>query len=87
MDELESKTNARRAQGGKGLLSRTIHIQELKNPWLKSLVLERRGRKRERREGRQREGEVACYSGKKRGREGEGGFNTNNSQPKRLNYP
>jgi len=43
-----------------------------------------------RRRGRQVKGEVACYSGKKREREGEGvrGFLTpNNSQPKRQNYP
>ena len=29
MDELESKTNARRAQGGLGLLSHTISVQNL----------------------------------------------------------
>ena len=36
------KTNAPRAQGGKGLLSQSIHVQKLNNPLLKSLTLERR---------------------------------------------
>ena len=42
----ENKRNSKapRAQGGKGLLSHTISVQSLNNPWLKSLVLERRGR-------------------------------------------
>ena len=44
------KLKAPRAQGGKGLLSRSIHVQSLKNPWLKSYP-------REEREEEQREGE------------------------------
>ena len=33
---IETRSKPRRAQGGKGLLSRSIHLQSLKNPWLKS---------------------------------------------------
>ena len=40
---IERKQKAPRAQGGKGLLSQSIHIQNLNNPWLESLTLERRG--------------------------------------------
>jgi len=42
--EIETKSNPRRAQGGKGLLSHQSQYKILTNPWLKSLVLERRGR-------------------------------------------
>ena len=53
----------------------------------------RRGRREEGREGRQeKEGWLVLAPGEKekeqeRGRGGEGVFNPNNSQPKRLNYP
>jgi len=40
MDELESKTNAQRAQGGLGLLSHTISVQKSQESIL--LILERR---------------------------------------------
>jgi len=42
--EIEKKSNPWRAQGGKGLLSHQSQYKILTNPWLKSLVLERRGR-------------------------------------------
>ena len=42
--EIETKSNPRRAQGGKGLLSHQSQYKILTNPWLESLVLERRGR-------------------------------------------
>ena len=86
MDELESKKNTRRAQGGLGLLSHTFSVQKLNNPWLKSLTLERRGKGQEGGGGRQEERAAFC-PGKRERREGEGVFNPNNSQPKRLNYP
>ena len=57
-----------------GLLPRSISVQKLKNPWLRTLVLERRGR-----ELRDRGREVApgtrerwFYSGKAQGREERG---------------
>jgi hypothetical protein len=86
--EIETKSNTPRAQGGKGLLSHSISVQVLKNPLL---ARERRGRENSER-GRKRQGEermayVLSKPGKKREREGEGVFNPNNSQPKRLNYP
>jgi len=49
-----------------GLLSHTISVQKLNNPWLKSLTLERRGK--EGGEGRQ-EGDVLLCPGKKREKE------------------
>ena len=54
-----------------GLLSRSISVQELKNPWLKTLVLERRGREPRGREGwRQGEdGGVCSVFGWRKGRE------------------
>ena len=44
--EIETKSNPRRAQGGKGLLSHQSQYKILTNTWLKSLVLERRGRRK-----------------------------------------
>ena len=44
--EIDFNSKAPRAQGGKGLLSQSIPVQVLKNPWLKTLVLERRGREK-----------------------------------------
>ena len=86
--EIEHKFKARRAQGGKGLLSHSISVQELKNPSLR----EEREEEQRGREGRQapREGRLFLAPGEKgreRERGGEGVFNPNNSHPKRLNYP
>ena len=57
-----------------GLLSRSISVQELKNPWLKSLGLERRGREPgERATGERWEalaGRVIFYRRKKKERRG-----------------
>ena len=72
--DIEHEFKARRAQGGKGLLSQTIYIQGLNNPWIKSYPREER---EELQEG-DREGtpgrEAACsVAGKKReGESGEG---------------
>ena len=44
--EIETKSNSRRAQGGKGLISHQSQYKILTNSWLKSLVLERRGREK-----------------------------------------
>ena len=94
MNEIEVSSKPRRAQGGKGLLSRSIHVQSLHQSMAKipnsreeRRGTGRRGAPRERtalflRKGppeREREREIE--------REGEGVFNPNNSQPKRLNYP
>ena len=61
MDELESKINARRAQGGLGLLSHTISVHSLQ----KSIPLipreERERSERERGAPRARERERATY--------------------------
>ena len=40
--EIESNSKPRRAQGGKGLLSHSISIQSIKNPWFKSCPREER---------------------------------------------
>ena len=48
MNELESKSNARRAQGGLGLLSHTISVQKSQESILKILNLERKEGGRER---------------------------------------
>ena len=67
------KSKPRRALGGKGLLSHSISVQSLKNPYLKSL--ERRGRKKGReREGRQEEGRLcSCATGKEKESQSERG--------------
>ena len=49
--EIEMKSKPRRALGGKGLLSHSISIQNLKNPYLESYPREKKGRKRGRRQG------------------------------------
>ena len=93
--EIETKSNPRRAQGGKGLLSHQSQYKILTNSWLKSLVLERRGREKgQGGEGRPgREAALFLRKGQREKRErerkrgGEGVFNPNNSLPKRLNYP
>ena len=80
--EIEMKSKPRRALGGKGLLSHSISIQNLKNPYLESYPREEKGRKRGRR--RRQTQEAACCPGKRRDRErgDEGVFNPNNSHPK-----
>ena len=61
MDELESKTNARRAQGGLGLLSHTISVQ--KSQVSMPLILERRdGAERQRGERGAAPGRRWCSS-------------------------
>ena len=66
MDELELKTNARRAQGGLGLLSHTISVHSLQ----KSIPLipreEREEEEKETGRGRQEEEMVACCSDRQR---------------------
>ena len=72
MDELESKTNAWRAQGGLGLLSHTISVQKSQQSIPKVLILERRGRNREKKRRRAPGERAACCPFKRREREGEG---------------
>jgi len=48
--EIETKSKPRRAQGGKGLLSHSISVQSLKNPWFKSYPREEREEEQEGRE-------------------------------------
>ena len=48
--EIEMNSKPRREQGGLGLLSHTISVQSLQESIPKVLILERRGRNRERRE-------------------------------------
>ena len=94
MSKNEMNSKPRRAQGGMGLLSRSISVQ---NPQESIPLIPREEREEEERgegEGRQG-GEVAPLflrqgkgkTGSVRGRGGERVFNPNNSQPKRLNYP
>ena len=49
MNEIEVNSKPRRAQGGKGLLSRSISVKKTQNPMVQLLLLEKRGR--EQREG------------------------------------
>ena len=92
MSKNEMNSKPRRAQGGKSLLSRTILVQK----YQQSIpLIPREEREEETRGeedgGRQGGGGVLSRTqGKRageRGRGGEGVFNPNNSQPKRLNYP
>jgi hypothetical protein len=87
MSKNKMNSKPQRAQGGKGLLSRSISVQ---HPQEFIPLIHRDEREEEKRgEGggrRQAEELLACCPGKKE-REGEGVFNPNNSQPKRLNYP
>ena len=91
MYEIEMNSKPRRAQGGMGLLSRTISIQ---NPQVSIPLVPRVEREEGKRGagggGRQGEGglrAVQVREKRARGRGGEGVFNPNNSHPKRLNYP
>ena len=56
MYEIEMKSKPRRAQGGKGLLSHSISVQSLKNPWFKSYPREEREEEQEGRERKRRTG-------------------------------
>ena len=68
--EIELKSKPRRALGGKGLLSYSISIQNLKNPYLESYPREEKGRKRGRERGRMGEGRgVRAVSGRQAERE------------------
>ena len=48
--KIDSNSKAPRAQGGEGLLFRSILVQSLKNPWMKFYPRERK-REEQRREG------------------------------------
>jgi len=65
--EIETISTAQRAQGGVGLLSQSIFVQGLKNPWPRSSPGEERERKEqreERRGGSKGEGAHVCSLGK-----------------------
>ena len=89
--EIKTKSKPQRALGGKGLLSHSISVQSLKNPYLESYPREEKGRKRGRKrgapEGRRRAALIARKREREREKGGEGVFNPNNSHPKRLLYP
>ena len=87
--EIETKSNTLRAQGGKGLLSRSISVQQSQKSILQNLTLEKKGRKKRGREGdaRERQCLVCAPAREKRERVGEGIFMPTNSRTKRLNYP
>ena len=90
MNEIEVESKPRRAQGGKGLLFRSIHVQSLHKSMAKipNSREERRGTGRRRAPGSGRGGVLLRQKKRReRGRGGEGVFNPNNSQPNRLNYP
>ena len=75
-----------RAQGGLGLLSRSISVQKSQQSIPKVLILERRGRNREKRRAPGRGSVLSVRPGQER--EGvRGVFNPNNSHPKRLESP
>ena len=89
MNKNEMNSKPRRAQGGMGLLSRTISVQ---NPQVSIPLIHREEREEvEKEEGAWERSYLLCLCarGKKRerGRGGEGVFNPNNSQPKKLNTP
>ena len=67
--EIEFNSKAQRAQGGKGLLSQSISVQESQKSINKALVLEKKEKSR-------RKGEACCWasSGAKERGEGEGVF-------------
>ena len=90
--EIDSNSKPRRAQEGKGLLSRSIHVQSLHQSMAK-IPNSREVKRWTGRRGAPGGGEVACCSflrqGKRRDRERKGVrgvFNPNNSHPKRLHY-
>ena len=63
MNEIEVNSKPRRAQGGKGLLSRSSSVQKTQNPMVQLLLLEKRGREqREGQRGRLEEMRVASGS-------------------------
>ena len=72
MNEIEVNSKPRRAQGGMGLLSRSISVQKLKNPSLR----EEREEEQRGREGRQAPGEGRLFiaPGKKEEERGRGGI-------------
>ena len=71
--KIDSNSKAPRAQGGEGLLFRSILVQSLKNPWMKFYPSEEREEEqREGREGDGRKGQAAWAPGKRRGREERG---------------
>jgi len=90
MNEIKVNSKPRRAQGGKGLLSRSNHVQSLHKSMAK-IPNSREEKRGTGRRGRQEEEARLCSCAKgrerERGRGGERLFNPNNSQPKRLNYP
>ena len=65
------KSKPRRALGGKGLLSHSISVQSLKNPYLESYPREEKGRKRGRKRGAPTR-EEACSIQEKREKERKG---------------
>ena len=50
MNEIDTRSKARRAQGGKGLLSHTISVQESQTSISKILILEKKREEQEERE-------------------------------------
>ena len=87
--EIDLLPKPRRAQGGLGLLSRSISVQESQRSISKILILEKRRKNRE--EGRA-PGQGALVQllekrASERERGGEGVFNPNNSQPQKTKLP
>ena len=71
--EIELNSKPRRAQGELGLLSRSISVQNPQESIPKVLILERRGRNREKRRGRrQEEGRRRAIQAQERKRRGIG---------------
>ena len=70
MNEIEVNSNPRRAQGGMGLLSRSIHVQSLHKSMAKILTpREEKGGTGRRRGERQKEGVLRLAHREKRERE------------------
>ena len=85
MNEIESKSKPRRAQGGKGLLSHQISVQKSQQSIpLFSREEREEERKRRRTPGRGRRRAVQAKGERERER---GVFNPNNSQPKKTKLP
>jgi len=90
MSKNEMNSKPRRAQGGMGLLSRSISIQNSQESIPLIPGEEREEEKQGEGESHGRRAATCCPSpGKRREREegGEGVFNPNNSHPKILHYP
>ena len=68
MNEIDTRSKAPRAQGGKGLLSHTISVQSLQESIPKNLSLERRREEEERHPGREGEAAWSGRPGKRRER-------------------